>query len=57
MVFLSFEKEKNADMFVDNLKDKGVRLATITPKVVRIVTHLDISKEDVERFISILEER
>ena len=56
MVFLSFEKEKNADMFVDNLKDKGVRLATITPKVVRIVTHLDISKEDVERFISILEE-
>ena len=57
MVFLSFEKEKNADMFVDSLKDKGVRLATITPKVVRIVTHLDISKEDVERFISILEER
>ena len=57
MVFLSFEKEKSADMFVDNLKDKGVRLATITPKVVRIVTHLDISKEDVERFISILEER
>ena len=57
MVFLSFENEKNADMFVDNLKDKGVRLATITPKVVRIVTHLDISKEDVERFISILEER
>ena len=57
MVFLSFEKEKNADMFVDNLKDKGVRLATITPKVVRIVTHLDISKEDVERFISILEKR
>ena len=42
---------------IDNLKDKGVRLATITPKVVRIVTHLDISKEDVERFISILEER
>jgi len=57
MVFLSFEKEKNADMFVDNLKDEGVRLAKITPKVVRIVTHLDISKEDVDRFISILEER
>ncbi len=57
MVFLSFEKEKNADMFVDRLNDEGVRLATITPKVVRIVTHLDISKADLERFISILEER
>ena len=55
IVFLSFEKEKNADMFVDNLKDKGVRLATITPKVVRIVTHLDINEEDLVRFISILE--
>ena len=55
MVFLFFDTEKNTDIFIDNLKDEGFQVAIITPKVVRIVTHLDINEEDLVRFISILE--
>ena len=55
MVFLYFDTEENTDSFLSNLEKEGVRVGTIRPKIVRIVSHLDISNEDLTSFYSILE--
>lgn len=47
-------RRPDAAAFVAAAADQGVRIATVGPDVVRLVTHLDISREDAERAAAVL---
>jgi threonine aldolase len=40
--------------FVEKIKARGVRMLSTAPATIRAVTHLDVTKEDVDRTIEIL---
>jgi threonine aldolase len=44
----------DAARFVAAAADEGVRVATVGPTAVRLVTHLDVSREDAERAAGVL---
>ncbi|GEP32959.1 threonine aldolase [Nocardioides szechwanensis] len=44
----------DAAEFVARAADEGVRVATVGPTVVRLVTHLDITRDDAERAAKVL---
>jgi threonine aldolase len=48
-----FEVE-DAAATVTSLKDAGIVMSAIGPKAVRLVTHLDVSREDCERACEVL---
>ena len=54
MVFIYFDTKENAESFVKSLDDAKIRVGIFKPKIVRIVTHLDIGKEDLDKLFSCL---
>ncbi|MFA6298712.1 MAG: low specificity L-threonine aldolase, partial [Nocardioides sp.] len=44
----------DAAEFVARAAEGGVRVATVGPTVVRLVTHLDVTREDAERAAKVL---
>ncbi|MCD6638986.1 MAG: beta-eliminating lyase-related protein [Nocardioides sp.] len=44
----------DAAAFVAAAQEKGVRIATVGPRTVRLVTHLDVTREDAERAAVVL---
>ena len=44
----------DAAEFVARAAEEGVRVATVGPTVVRLVTHLDITRDDAERAAKVL---
>lgn len=44
----------DAAAFVAAAEEKGVRIATVGPRTVRLVTHLDVTREDAERAAVVL---
>jgi threonine aldolase len=40
--------------FVEAARAAGVLIAAVGPRVVRLVTHLDVSREDAERAAAVL---
>ena len=54
MVFASFDWP-DLDGLTDWLKERGV-IVRISGPVVRFVTHWDIEKADIDRFVSLLQE-
>jgi threonine aldolase len=48
-----FEHPQAAD-FVASAAEHGVRVAAVGPRTVRLVTHLDVTKEDAERAAGVL---
>jgi threonine aldolase len=42
-------ERSDAAAFVESAADRGVRIATVGPTTVRMVTHLDVSRADAER--------
>lgn len=50
------ELDLNADQFVQALNDKGVLAVTFGPTLVRLTTHYDVNREDMERVITSIDE-
>ena len=55
-VILSFESEKGAGWLQDRLKKKGFLINTYGSERIRLVTHLNVEKEDIESFVDGLRE-
>lgn len=47
-------RRSDAAAFVEAAAEQGVRIAAVGPDVVRMVTHLDVSREDAERAAVVL---
>ena len=47
------ERDDAAD-FVERAAEAGVRIATVGPTAVRLVTHLDVSRADAAKAASVL---
>jgi threonine aldolase len=47
-------ERSDAAAFVASAAEQGVRVATVGPTTVRMVTHLDVSREDTERAAVVL---
>jgi threonine aldolase len=47
-------ERSDAAAFVAAAADQGVRVATVGPSAVRMVTHLDISRADAEQAAAVL---
>jgi threonine aldolase len=47
-------ERSDAAAFVAAASEQGVRVATVGPTAVRMVTHLDVSRVDAERAASVL---
>jgi threonine aldolase len=47
-------ERSDAAAFVASAAEQGVRVATVGPTTVRMVTHLDVSREDTERAAAVL---
>ncbi|WP_404346412.1 low-specificity L-threonine aldolase [Sutcliffiella horikoshii] len=45
-----------AEQFVEELKEKGVLAVTFGPTLVRLTTHFDVGRGDMERIISVIDE-
>jgi len=54
MVFVHFDTKENASIFVESLNRHEILLGIFKPKIVRIVTHLDIGEEDLDKLFSAL---
>jgi threonine aldolase len=48
MVIFNLKKGEDAAAFCAALKEKGVLAGGLGPRVVRFVTHFDVSREDCE---------
>jgi threonine aldolase len=48
MVFITAPNAMSADAFADAIHGEGVRVSAMSDTMVRMVTHLDVSAEDVE---------
>jgi threonine aldolase len=46
---LTTEASVTAPVFVDRLEQRGVRMIAMGPSRIRAVTHLDVSREGIER--------
>ena len=57
MVFLYFDTKENATIFVESLNKQKIQLGIIKPKIVRIVTHLDIGQKDIDKLFSFLSKK
>jgi len=56
IIFFKFRHPKmNAYELVEKMKEKGVLAIATSPDTVRMVTHLDVNDEDVERAIEVVE--
>jgi threonine aldolase len=44
----------DAPTFVAAAAEEGVRISAVGPRAVRLVTHLDVSREDAERAAAVL---
>ena len=53
MVFLHFDTEESTNLFLAALKQRDIKAGVIKPKIVRLVTHLDIKEEDLVKFFAI----
>ena len=47
-------RRSDAAAFVSGAAEQGVRVAAVGPEVVRMVTHLDVSRDDAERAAGVL---
>jgi threonine aldolase len=47
-------ERSDAAAFVAAAAEQGVRIATVGPTTVRMVTHLDVSRADAERAATVL---
>jgi threonine aldolase len=54
LVIFELTDEEDPKRFIHSMKEKNILLLTISPKRLRIVTHLDISSAMVDHFISTL---
>ena len=45
------DSPRTAQTMCDPLRDRGVRMPAVSPRRVRAVTHLDVSRDDIERAI------
>jgi len=52
MVFLYFDTEKSSKLFIESLNKINIKVGTIKPKIVRLVTHMDIKEKDLSKFFS-----
>ena len=52
--FPMLEGYPSDDSFVSACKERGLLLNALSPRRVRLVTHLDVNREDVERAASII---
>jgi threonine aldolase len=48
--------KKTAQQIADRFKEKGVLLLAIGPRQLRIVTHLDVTEEGIDRAICVFQE-
>lgn len=55
MIFFPMEEGyPSDDLFVAECKERGLLLNALSPRRIRLVTHLDVNKEDVERAAKII---
>ncbi|MBN2363330.1 low-specificity L-threonine aldolase [candidate division WOR-3 bacterium] len=54
MVFIKFSTENTAGKFIEILKENNILTYPPENRFVRLVTHREISNEDIERFIEVL---
>ena len=52
MVFLYFDTEESSNLFIDSLNQINIKVGTIKPKIVRLVTHMDIKEKDLSKFFA-----
>lgn len=52
MVFVQVDPPERAKAWITWMKDRGILFLEVEPGVVRIVTHLDVNDQDVQRFVS-----
>jgi len=53
IVFFELEGAVDAKRAVETLRERGVRMGAMGPKIIRAVTHLDISSAQVERALEV----
>jgi len=56
IVIFQLKETVDVSKFIQDMKDKGVQLIGMGGQLVRIVYHLDISEEDHQKFLRILEQ-
>jgi len=55
MIFFPMLEDYPSDeSFVSRCKERGLLLNALSPRRIRLVTHLDVNREDVERAAGII---
>ncbi len=55
MIFFPMLEDYPSDeSFVSGCKERGLLLNALSPRRIRLVTHLDVNREDVERAAGII---
>lgn len=54
IVIFEVTGEKTASYWVDVLNGKGIRAAATSPSTIRMVTHLDVSEEDIKTTLGVI---